>query len=51
MPDSENISMAIKKAIQPLVRARPDRSEIVSTALPWTRMARMTAKTPSVVTR
>jgi hypothetical protein len=51
MPASENISMASTKAIGRLVRARPARSAISSTAPSRRRMASTQPKVPSVMTR
>ncbi len=51
MPASENSSIAKKNARVGFVRASPARSLIPSTIWPSRRMARITAKVPSVMAR
>ena len=49
MPASENSSTARKNAIVGCVRDRPERSLMFSTSFPSRRIARITAKVPSVI--
>ena len=49
MPASENISIARKKAISGRVLARPERSATFSIYLPLTRIDRIAANVPSVI--